>query len=370
MTPAADPTNLVPELNSIYYENIWVTIDLIRIYKADIRKYVPESSVQKLSNKIELNLKTLLYQDTDESIRSIQCKLLVLYEALSHYSHIEILGLCSLTEIDLKNRYIGKLIYADDVLSSYNATKTSITNFIQSPDQWKKRPLTSLLVSSSPGQGKSELAKQIGNEIEQFAKTIGKGYEYKYNAIGSNISEESDLKKVLHELESTPSSDNIRVIIFDEVDKANFDFFAPFLSYLESPLPATYPLTFYFFCQSKFSTFASLSNYAHTLENKSLRDFLTRMQLGHVDIPDLKFSPQQKVYTALGYAFSQFSELAYVSRDCLYMLAISDSQNNRDVIGKFSKEVQLIENEKLALKKDVLVPGDLSQLSKWIKLNK
>lgn len=360
-----DFTSIIPEINSVYYQKIWITIDMIRIVMSDKSRIFAKEILDKLKRKINSNLQVIIGDENDESVRSYQCKLLLLYESVLYFNYLETISLSESTTLTIKNSYIGKYLYADEVKSKFNEIRESIVSFIANRNSWQKHTLTSLLISGSPGQGKSEIADQIKEEIEQISKEKDKKFRFHGYAIGKNISDGNDLSNILNNrILSSEDGETIQVILFDEFDKAaNFDFFAPFLSVLESPINSKVPLTFWIFAQSSYPTLALLEMYANTIENKSLRDFLTRMRLGAIDIPELRVSPQQRVFTALGYALSQNPELEKVSRDFVrYIGGNLSYNNNRDLIQDFTKK-SVIKSDSLNLKLE-----ESPEHTQWIAL--
>ena len=146
--------------------------------------------------------------------------------------------------------------------------------------------------------------------------------------------------------------------VFDEIDKADFNFCNPFLSLLESPvLNGRSTPKFWVFTQSQFSKFEDYREYANGLEKKSLRDFLTRLQWGVVEIPDLRFSPEQRLMSAIGIALRQFDKAKSISKGwAAYFMANYKIENNRVLI-KDVKEKSIVRNGLLRLPNDLAIHG-------------
>ncbi|HKO95557.1 MAG TPA: hypothetical protein VJU86_01095 [Pyrinomonadaceae bacterium] len=344
----ADPASVVPEMNSVYNEEVWVTLNMMRLYRTCIHELVPHSTVEKLVAKIELNVRRISERN-DDSIRSNQCKLLVLYEALAYLNHVDILKLCSVDQIDLRERFVGLYLYNDELLGHYREIKTTIQNLITSRQNWTKHILSSLLISGPPASGKTELIRQIIAEIGRVAHGKGRTFEHQFFTIGSEVNTEEDLRAIISKETSAQGSDGVRVVTFDEFEKAQFNFPAPFLKLLASETREEQPLTFWFFGQSSHATYYNLQLYADALKDKTLRDFLTRLELGKLDLSELKVSPQQKIFTALGYALSKHPQLEKVSRSCITYFGTNERLiNNRQVISEFERKT-ILEDNRLSL---------------------
>jgi hypothetical protein len=261
------------------------------------------------------------------------------------------LELCSQKEIDISMSFIGKYIYDDQIIEQFNGIKTIANRFIVDRASWTKHTLTSLIISSPPGQGKTEIIKQIISEIKMIAKKNNKKCEsFMFTIMTDIVNEKQLLKKLKSVCENKEKFCGIRVIVFDEIDKAQFDFYAPFLSTLESEVKNEEPIIFWIFAQSSYETFKMIEHFATSSSNASLRDFLTRIKLGHIDIPELKVTAKQKVYTALGYALNKNAKLEGISKKCLCYLAFNDTcKNNRDLIADFTKNI-IVKDNFLAMK--------------------
>src|SRR5215213_3482673 len=102
-------------MNSRYNEKVWVSINMMRVYRTSIDKFIPPLTIAKLKIKIESNLRDLIKDDYD-SIRSNQCKLLVLYEALEYQNYVEVVNICNKDQIDIKGQSIGKYLYNNGIV--------------------------------------------------------------------------------------------------------------------------------------------------------------------------------------------------------------------------------------------------------------
>lgn len=337
-----DFTSRVPELDSPYNEKTWTTINAIRILKNNAALYLPAKTIELLKAKIESNIHILVNDKPEDSLKHLQSKLILLYDALGYYNVLEAVEMASQKVFNLKNRTVGKYLYADEVITSYKSISNSIQTFIKNPSKLKKPTLSSMLISGSPGQGKSELASQLVDEFEKIARLNNKDFIHDYFTIGTQIRTQEELLEKFQELCSVEKADTIRVVVFDEFDKATFDLYAPFLPFLEKPVNANAPLTFWIFAQSSFPNFALFNSYSQTLSNKAMRDFITRLQLGFIDLPELKVSPQQKAFSAIGIAKGGSQVIKKISRSCFLYFATNEKlQNIRDLMSDFTRHAEI-----------------------------
>jgi hypothetical protein len=366
----SDLASVVPEMNSPYNEEVWVTLNMMRIYRTSIHKPLPASTIKGLVARIELNFRRIS-ETNDDSIRSNQCKLLVLYEALAYLNHVDIRELCSYKKIDLRERCIGRYFYNDDVVGNFRAIKPTIQNLIANRQNWTKHILSSLLVSGPPASGKTELIKQIIAEIGQMTESYGKEFHDQFFTVGAEISTLKDLQAILKSIQSSSKgSDAVQVVAFDEFDKAGFNFPVSFLRLLAAGTKKEEPLTFWIFGQSSHANFNILKAYAKSLEDKTLRDFLTRFELGKIDLDELKVSPQQKIFTALGYAIvDKDTQLESVSRNCISYFATNEKLlNSRELIADFEMNASLKE-KKLSIRDNISFSNRIADVEDtWIKI--
>lgn len=365
-----EPTSVVPEMNSIYNEKVWVTVNMLRVYRANIHGLFPPATIGNLVSKIELNMRELIYEQYDDSIRSNQCRLLVLYEAIAYLNYVDAQRLCNEEEVDLRGRYVGQYLYNDDVVSRFRDVKATINNLIADRRNWTRHILSSLLVSGPPASGKSELMRQIVAEIRQTAEANRKDFHEEFFTVGKRISAPEDLKAVLEARPLPSGSEGVRVLAFDEFDKADFKFTAPFLEVLAAETKPDEPVTFWIFGQSSYPTFGIFESYASSLEDRTLRDFLTRFKLGKIDLAELRVSPQQRILTALGYALRKCPQLESVSRDCIRYFAVNEELlDNRTLIAGFDRSTSLKDN-RLSLAAGVKFQGQRSEAGKdgWVRI--
>lgn len=371
-SPRADTdfASIVPELDSIYNEKTWVTINAIRLFKHEIENYLQPSLVKLLKSKIEQDFVILINEKEDESIKHLQSKLILLYDMLGYLNKIDAIKLSNEKTITLTKNRIGKFLYDDEVITQYKAVFPSIESIIKNRTIWKKHTLSSLLISGSPGQGKSEFASQLTDQIEKLANENKMSFVKHNKIIGTNINSSEELKLCLKEFSEQKGGENqVQVVVFDEFDKADFEFYTPFLPYLETTPTEEQPLTFWIFAQSTFPTFEIFKSYADTLTKKAMKDFSTRLKLGTIDLSELKISPQQKILTAIGYGVNTYPAIREISKQCFLYFATNETlQSSRDLTGVFAKETQ-VKAEKLMLADSVLNNGKkVDSKENWIKL--
>jgi len=365
-----DPTSVVPEMNSRYNEKVWVSINMMRVYRTSIDKFIPPLTIAKLKIKIESNLRDLIKDDYD-SIRSNQCKLLVLYEALEYQNYVEVVNICNKDQIDIKGQSIGKYLYNNGIVDDFRPIKSSIGRLIVNRENWTKHMLSSLLISGPAGSGKSELMRQVIDEIKKTAEANEKEFHEQFITIGKNINTAEQLQDALTDIQTHAGERNkVRVVAFDEFDKAGFNFPLQFLEVLAAGTKNEDPVTFWIFGQSSYPTFHIYKSFAESQTDKTLRDFLTRIQLGSINIPELKVSPQQKIFTALGYMISKNPALESVSRSCVgYFATNAVVQNNRELITEIENSAHVEEN-KLSLRNGfkLRMNGIAKSENEWIRI--
>jgi hypothetical protein len=230
---------------------------------------------------------------------------------------------------------VGEMYYALPVVETVRAIAQKAEKYVANPGEWTKPILSSLLISGLPGQGKTELVLQFGAELRSICRRHRREFEFSLNSFGSDIVSEHDLTKCL--IGSSVVSNAVRCFAFDEIDKARFDLFAHFLPLLEKSDKG--PVVFWIFAQSGHPSYSAFTTYAETLPTKSLRDFLTRMQLGHIDLPSVRLSPEQRISTALGIAKKRNPTLQRVDRNLIFDVAQRTSiKNNRDILQMVATE--------------------------------
>ncbi|WP_298199974.1 hypothetical protein [Desulfosporosinus sp.] len=353
--PTSALKKYVPELNTSYYERIWVTINAIKIYKSKNREFITSTNMNELKKRIDIELKAIMISYTDGSIRSILCKLLLLYEIIGYLEYIDTIYMCEQKAINIAHNRIGRNYYCDIIFSQYHKIKEGITNLISSRHKWTRYNLSSMLISGSAGQGKSELIEQILSEIKDISQERGMDFHQEKYFIGTEIKSDEDLSKVLSTIKAQAKNPKmVRVVIFDEFDKAEFDFYGPFLPFLEAKTQDDESITFYIFAQSTYASYKIFENKASSLPKKSQRDFLTRLQLGYIDMPELRSSGQQKIFTVIGHYLRRYPDVEHISKNCIWFYAHKGSFNNiRDLLNHCSHNCEIINNV-ICLKTEII----------------
>lgn len=258
------------------------------------------------------------------------------------------------SELNITNNYIGKYLFNDEIVEKIRVINNTIKNFAKDKEKWTKRIMTTMIINGSAGQGKTELIDQIIFAIKTISVKEKFKFEVEKYSTGKDFNTTEDVAGILKKLEmSRENSKKIRVIVFDEFDKATFDFYSPFLPFLAADTVKNEPLTVWIFAQSSFATFNMFKYHANSLENKGPKDFLTRMQLGVIDIPELRTTALQKIYTILGYTLNKNPNVNEISKKCLFYFAKNEAlNNNRDLLKVFTETSEIL-NNKIALSESI-----------------
>lgn len=346
-----DFTSIVPELHSPENEQIWMAINAIGVYIGSNAQFLTEANSRRMAERIEDSIKTILQDNPHlRDLKYLQSRMMLLYESLYYYGLRFAIGLTKRTVLDLSQKTVGKLYYTSAVVDKATAIKAKVEDLIKNTQNWTRATLSSVLLCGAAGQGKSELGIQLIEEIRRISEKGGKRFLTHVYSIGKDIKNEAELLDCLACLKCKEDAGLVRCVMFDEFDKADFNFCAPFLPHLEEP--AKVPVTFWLFAQSKKGTSEELKNYAEGLENKSLRDFLTRLLLGSIDMPHIKFSVEQRICTAIGMVKTQHLTLKGIQPNVITGLAQwPNLTNNRDIRRIVSNELSVV-GDVITLKSD------------------
>ena len=263
-------------------------------------------------------------------------------------------------KFELESFRVGDLYYSQDVVRQVREISKALIAYGQSRTDWQKHTSTSYLVSGLPGQGKSELIRQVVNEINRELAGLGRyTVIWKNYSVGREIVTQSDLHEALRDIQKSreQNSDCLHLVSFDEIDKAKgFDFFTPFLSLLESRITPDEAVTGWLFVQSSFQSLRQMTAYAEAIENKSLRDFLTRIQGGNVELPNLRFSPVQRLVSGVGILRSLYREATGLSFGlAAYLLSEYRIENIRSLFNAVSRNSRIDSEKHLQLANAVFV---------------
>lgn len=367
-------TTVTPELDSITNERAWVTINAMRLIVREIETTFSSQLIKRIHTLIQTNLSIILSEPLEESLKHLSSRQILLYDAAVYFNRRRAFQLASRRALHLHPNRIGKYFYEDSVASKFAEISKLAEGLVINPKSWIKRTLSSLLISGSAGQGKSEFAVQLAHEFSHVAKRHKIGFSQILYSIGTEVKSQDDLSKVLVELSRLPGERGVRVVIFDEFDKANFDFFTPFLPFLEDGTVNRSMITFFLFAQSTYPTCAIFKSVAEKSTQKATRDFLTRLQLGAVDLPDIRISPEQRLTTVLGMAKNDQPKLRRISKGCLLYFSCKDSfSSNRDLMSDYVDATYFPEEDSICLKSEALTrsnsPNSRSiKNSDWILL--
>ncbi|GAA4337820.1 hypothetical protein GCM10023149_47480 [Mucilaginibacter gynuensis] len=340
-----DYGNVVPEINSLFNEKAWITINIIRILKSDLTAIISVKTIALLKKKAESDIDVLLKMHHDDSIKFLLSKLILLYESLSYYNIQETLKFVGQDSIAVDKFKVGSYYYDESVLKDFISIKAKVKSLLDKPTLYKKPTLGSILLSGSAGQGKSELAIQVAKDLGDLALQNDKQFIKHYFTIGTDITSTETLFEAFSLIDENDNADNLKLIVFDEFDKATFDFYTPFLPYLEKSIATGSSIKIYIFAQSSYPKANMLNDYANSLANKAMRDFLTRLQMGSIDLPDIKFSPVQKMFSVIGMAKARNLDVNEISRKLLAYFALNDDlKNMRQLFANFTDKAEIIQD--------------------------
>lgn len=365
----------VPELITVENDKLWETINICRILITEFSFNLELITIEKLKTRLNQNVDFIFSNDLYSSIVSTKNKLILLYELANYQSIESSLSTVNDDKYSYKSNFIGEFLYNMDTLESSRLILKKISKFIDTPDRWTKHTLTSLMICGAPGQGKSEFANQFSLELKKIANNTGKEIVINFSSVGKEINSNEDLNRILDNSTNYSNPELIVVNIFDEIDKAIFNFYTPFLSKLEMKvISGQTPLTIWIFAQSSFPRFDSYINYSNKLENKSLRDFLTRLQLGYIELPELKFSPEQRLLSAIGVAKKSFKKSSSISKGwAFYFMSSLTIEHNRLLIKEVNEKTEIIDqvlvlnNMKLIETIEQIINSKANE--KWIDMN-
>lgn len=342
----ADAGSLVSDLYSTANERIWTVINAVRFARAVPEAVLPQKVARELLEAVEDQVDAMVKAPPSAmNLKMLQSRLVLLYEAFELLLDFEVANILKGKQLRLSEHLIGTLLYDEDTMRQFAKLQARIRPLIEDRQSWKKPTQGAMVISGGAGQGKTELAKQIANEIRKLADASGAQFRSFFFTAGTDLVVPDDLAarlREIRELEET-EPDSIRVVLFDEFDKAGFDFYLPFLPLLERSDKSSG--TFWLFAQSRFPSYADLKAFAETLENKSMRDFLTRMLLGSINLSPLRSSPPQRLLTVLGMAAARTSKeqgLARVSQRAVASICwASGVSNNRDLLRLLSDRLTI-----------------------------
>lgn len=364
-----------PELITVENDKLWETINICRVLITDLSCKITQPTIEHLKVRLNQNVSYIFSNDLYSSIGTTKNKLILLYELAIYQSLESAISIINNCSYSFKLNFIGEFLYNMDTLEKSKLLLQKIENFIIAPERWTKHTLTSIMICGAPGQGKSELANQFSIELKNIADSYKKEVKINFLSVGKEICSNEDLNGILVDIATNSDSKSIVINIFDEIDKANFNFFTPFLSTLEMKINTLQtPLSIWIFAQSSFPRFGSYLKYAHSLENKSLRDFLTRLQLGYIELPELKFSPEQRLLSAVGIAKKSYKKSSYISKGwAYYFMSRYNIEHNRLLIKEVNENTESVD-QVLVLNDNGLI-DKIEQVinskanEKWISLN-
>lgn len=371
-TRDSDYVSVAPELHSPDNEDCWVAINALRCLTRDRASVFSRSSTKELQSFV----RTILARQTGRKneamdFKILQSRLILCYEWLSYDQLLAGLRLADELSISISHHKFGKLLYETSVLTASRDVLDVASDLISNPEKCRKFTQSSLILSGIAGTGKSEFVNQWNDALGEKCFALGRRFEALTFAIGRDIKSQDDLGSALEAVLQPRGANSVVSVFFDEFDKAEFDFFTPFLATLEQgPAPS---LVFWAFAQSTHATAAQLVQAASSDPTKSRRDFLTRLQLGAVDLPSVRFSPRQRVLTTIGLARSTDSTCRRIHRDLVFDVATRpDITSARDINRLIGTEYVCEGHSLLARQPTLSVPqhllGRRRARSQWLPI--
>lgn len=324
--------SIAPELHTREAEELWIGINIARILKAAALLKLPNGTTRQLNGRLSEIVRFHLRPTPQKSFKFSTIRLLLAQEALLTFTLADSELFESREILDLSSQKVGSSLWDDEVVTRVNEMLKAARRYLEERSRWTRPTLTSGMLCGLAGQGKSEMLKQLSAELTKLGAALGKNVSVHSLSVGREINTGADLVGILSELTAArDGTSSVRVLIFDEIDKAGFDFAAPFLSALESPCEASdIPVSFWVFAQSTYPEFQEYAAYANQLATKSLRDFLTRLQWGAIEMPDIRVAPRQRLMTALSIALGLHPRARRVtSRWCRFFSTNWELENAR-----------------------------------------
>jgi hypothetical protein len=324
--------SIAPELHTRETEELWIGVNIARILKAAGLLKLPKGTAKQLNGRLSEIVRFYLKPAQQKSFKFATIRLLLAQEALLSFTLADSELFESQEILDLSSQKVGSSLWDDEVVTQVNEMLKIAKRYLEERSRWTRPTLTSGVLCGLAGQGKSEMLRQLSNELSKLGTSLGKNVSVHSLSVGREINTNSDLVGILSKLAAARDGAScVRVLIFDEIDKAGFDFSAPFLSVLESSCEASdIPVSFWIFAQSTYPEFQEYTAYASRLSTKSLRDFLTRLQWGAIEMPDIRVAPRQRLMTALSIALSLHTQARKVtSRWCRFFSTNWELENAR-----------------------------------------
>jgi len=308
---------------------------------------------RRLHDRIQWIAERHLTGVTPDSFKLACTRLWFAYNFATFLSEVEAQMIVGQKDIDWEGHRLGRSFYTDPLITLTREMLTRARDYITNPTKWTTPSLSAAMVCGGPGQGKTELMRQLVTEIAAITKSANVHFRAQELTIGKEVKSEADLKELFASLES----ELVNTVTLDEVDKAPFNLARAFLATLEDQSPGNpFRRTFWIFGQSAHETFAAYQESAQKLflerEDASLRDFLTRMKWGTLELPPLRFVPMQRVFSALGMMLSAGLSPERITKRWAWRFARDVSIGDNRHLRKCASEASVIDGDRLDLRSD------------------
>jgi hypothetical protein len=314
--PRADllAASIAPELHTHRTEQLWIGINVARLLRSALPAHLNEKTKLGLRRQFHDAEHLITVAEEKKSFKICTVRLLLGLELLQTHALIQAEELGELPNLNLRPYRIGESLWEEGLAAHVRQLLNGAEGFMLRRAAWQKHTLTSAIVCGLPGQGKSEMLRQIALELEALAKKTGQHCRTHCYAVGKDINSQADLSRILAEYRAQGVGSEVVIMVFDEIDKAkNFDFVGPFLPMLEETVTPSVPLTYWLFAQSSYASLDEYKSAALQTRDNTLRDFLTRILWGSVELPELRLVPQQRLMTAIGAAKNRYSTATEMS---------------------------------------------------------
>lgn len=327
----AEANTVCPELLTSENERLWAVINIARILCSEYCVHIPhklqDQCIDILNEKLDSIGQSTQEQDL---VKRALDHLLLCNEVTRIGGVVEAVNIIQSPPIHLRSYRIGRYYYSAQVANVTQGLFAGLQPYFDDPGSCAKPVLTAAMVCGGAGQGKSEFAAQMAAEIQTMASAKALDAKLVSLAVGKQLNSNEELIAKISELYANTRDKDVTVVVFDEIDKADFDFHTPFLTTLEDG--AIRGVVVSIFAQSSFLTKEAYQLFAQEKGNNALRDFLTRIGWGWVTLPQLSLSPDQRLMSAIGMIYAKYGAGVRFSQSwCAYFLNASKIKNNREL---------------------------------------
>lgn len=324
--------SIVPELHDEERENLWRSINICLLLRKT-RDLLSEDTLMKLKSNLESTTLSVLKAPTPMLLQPCLTRLLLCYEVADLLDQQTMYELIASSSLDLEKYQFGEAWYSGNVVRTANDMLSMMKHYLKNPQQWSSPTLTSGMLCGLPGQGKSHLLLQFKSEIDKLLVATKIKYNIHVFSMNKDTPTDESLFAILDNLEK----DTKQIFLIDEFDKSNFNMAKSLLSVLET-VDKHSPLfrSCWLFAQSAFPTLKEYKEFAENqnakMHDASLRDFLSRLKWGCIELTDVRKSSLQRVLSAIGLSVASFGNIKSVDRAWLsYVASRKDQDSNRDI---------------------------------------